>query len=161
MITTRLVLVNLRVTKLYHGNCLPHTKIFCLVLVLRKAASVINIQATSQKPSGILLLFTHAVSFLHESSSFTQFCDLPGSILRALTISKNCSAWSTITQMQRTCAAEQERTFWPNWLFKDEKLGLEWGPVSRSPENFLVPKNQLSNCNPLALKSWSLNMFLT
>ena len=33
------------------------------------------------------------------------------------------------------------------------------GLFLESPENFSGSKNQLSNCNPLILKSWSFNMF--
>ena len=32
------------------------------------------------------------------------------------------------------------------------------GPFLESPENFSDPKSQLSNCNPVVLKSWSFNM---
>ena len=46
-----------------------------------------------------------------------------------------------------------------------DALGLEHGPSRglflESPENFSGPKSQLSHCNPLVLKRWSFNMFLT
>ena len=56
------------------------------------------------------------------------------------------------------------------WVGRDD---VEWDIMSRrersnktrglflkSPENFSGTKSQLSNCNPLVLKSWSFNMFL-
>ena len=42
--------------------------------------------------------------------------------------------------------------------FKVRRI-LSRGPFLESPENFSGPKSKLSNCNPLALKSWSFYMF--
>ena len=40
-----------------------------------------------------------------------------------------------------------------------KKFGLSKGLFLESPENFSGPKNHWSNCNTLALKSWSFKCF--